>query len=251
MSKTCIIVEDEKLSADRLEKMVADHGQFAVLEKLASVAETTEWLSNNMVPDVILLDIQLSDGTGLDILQMMGGFPRVIFTTAYDQYLLDAFKFNSIDYLLKPVKAENLAKAFEKFDRVDASGNLNGLMERLEAKLSPQHKSKFLVKVGHRYHSISNEEIAYFLSESGTTHLVNHTGKKFILDQSLDHLENQLPPEKFYRVNRHLIASFKSIHSIDSYFNNRLILELNPALEQQEAIVSREKVSAFKSWLDA
>ncbi|NNE55634.1 MAG: LytTR family transcriptional regulator, partial [Flavobacteriales bacterium] len=127
--------------------------------------------------------------------------------------------------------------------------DISALVDQLQSKLEPGFKSKFLVRIGQRFHSIPNEEVAYFFSESGSSFLLDKSGKKFILDQSLDQLENQLNPNDFFRINRQMIVTFKSITSIDTFFNNRLILQLRPK-HDSDVLVSREKVRAFKDWLD-
>lgn len=250
MNKTCIIVEDEIPSADRLEKLITDQGDLKIVSKLYSVHESIEWFAQNPLPDLLFLDIQLSDGTSLDILAEITGFPKVIFTTAYDQYLMDAFKFNSVDYLLKPIKADDLDRAVQKFERLELSTDFNGLIDQIRTHMGGGYRSKFLLKVGQKFHSITKDEVAYFYSESGTSYLTDKNGKKFILDQSLDTLETELDPQEFFRINRKMIISFGSIGSIDTFFNNRLILNLHPN-HKGEVLVSREKVRAFKFWLDA
>ena len=198
MSRTCIIVEDEVPIADRLEMLIHDVSDLKVLAKLNSVKSVSDWFVRNEVPDLIFLDIQLSDGTGLDVLAELDEFPSVIFTTAYDQYVLDAFKYNSVDYLLKPIKADQLSGAISKFDRLLEPPDLTDLVDQLKLKSDGDYRTKFLVRVRQKFHSISADNIGYFYSESGSTFLVDVSAKKYILDQSLDQLENQLNPEVFF-----------------------------------------------------
>ena len=204
-----LIIEDEELTAERLHKLVTNKTSIHVEGVLHSVKEATTWLAENELPDVIFLDIQLGDGSGFDILDQIETFPHIIFTTAFDQYAIDAFKYNSIDYLLKPVKEHELARAIEKLEKVNQSPpDLKSLLEQLQPK-SKAFKEKFLVKVGLKYHSFHTEEIAYFYSEEGETYLKTKENKTNIIDHTLDALERELNPTSFFRVNRHMIVIFK------------------------------------------
>jgi len=244
-----IIIEDEELSANRLEKLVKEHTNVGVKGIFYSVKSALHWLKENETPDLLFLDIQLGDGTGFDILNDLPSYPRVIFTTAFDKYVLDAFKYNSVDYLLKPIKAEDLVAAVEKLKKVQGQSDVKRTIEALKDQLQSGFKKKFLIKIGHKFQSVKVEDIAYFYSESSTSHIKTVSGDSLITDHSLDVLQHVLNPEDFFRINRHMIVCDKHITSIDSYFNNRLILRLRPAFEGQ-VIVSREKVKAFKEWLD-
>lgn len=244
-----IIIEDEELSANRLEKLVAEHTSIQVLATFYSVKSALLWLHENETPDLFFLDIQLGDGTGFDILDELNSYPRVIFTTAFDKYVLDAFKYNSIDYLLKPVQSEDLLVAVEKLKKVHGQSDVSATVDSLRDHLKVGFKKKFLIKIGHKFQSIPVNEIAYFYSESSTTYLKTINGDNLITDHSLDILQTMLNPEDFFRINRHMMVCDEFIDSIDSYFNNRLILTLKPEFDEQ-VIVSREKVRAFKEWLD-
>ncbi|WP_436515433.1 LytR/AlgR family response regulator transcription factor [Ekhidna sp. To15] len=245
-----LIIEDEKLTADRLNKMVAEHTSIRILNTFYSVNSATQWLQDNDCPDLIFLDIQLGDGTGFDILETLETFPQVIFTTAFDKYVLDAFKYNSVDYLLKPVQAEKLVKAIDKLEKVRSQEDFSKVIKNLKTQLSSPYKQKFLVKTGLKYASIHVQDIAYFYSESSTTYLQTYSGESMIVDHSLDELEGLMDPACFFRVNRHIMLCDKSITSIDSYFNNRLMVSVKPQYNEN-IIVSREKVRSFKSWLDS
>ncbi len=245
-----VIIEDEKLSADRLKKLINELGSIDVLTTCYSVRSANEWLQENGTPDLIFLDIQLGDGTGFDVLDSLKDFPQVIFTTAFDSYMLDAFKYNSLDYLLKPVKPEDLKKSIEKLDKVKNSKNdFDEVVAVLKDQLQKTYKKKFLVKIGLKYQSIPVKDIAYFYSETSSTFLRTQSGNSMIIDHSLDEVQSLIDPEDFFRINRHMIVCLESINSIDSYFNNRLLLSLTPNFEEH-AIVSREKVKVFKGWLD-
>ncbi|MEQ6167514.1 LytTR family DNA-binding domain-containing protein [Ekhidna sp. MALMAid0563] len=244
-----IIIEDEELSANRLEKLVSEHTSIEVFGTFYSVKTALNWLRENETPDLLFLDIQLGDGTGFDILNELSSYPRVIFTTAFDKYVLDAFRYNSVDYLLKPVKSEDLIAAVEKLKKVHVQSDISAAVDSLRDHIKTGFKKKFLIKIGHKFQSIPVDDIAYFYSESSTTYLKTLKGDSLITDHSLDELQTMLNPEDFFRINRHMIVCDKYINSIDSYFNNRLILTLKPEFDEQ-VIVSREKVKAFKEWLD-
>lgn len=244
-----IVIEDEVLTAKRLVKLVQEHTSIEVIESLHSVKAATKWLSQNPKPEIIFLDIQLGDGSGFDVLESMDDFPFVIFTTAFDQYAIDAFKYNSIDYLLKPIKVDELVRAIEKYEKIRSNQDFPDIIDQLKSQLFKKYKQKFLIKTGEKYHSIELDQIAYFYSEDGYSYLQAKEGKSHIVDHTLDELSIMLDPQCFFRINRHMIISSKQITSIDSFFNNRLMLKLTPAY-QEDVIVSREKVKAFKQWLD-
>jgi DNA-binding LytR/AlgR family response regulator len=245
-----IVIEDELLTSERMVTLVQKHSSIQVEAVLHSVKSAKNWLSTHPAPDLIFLDIQLGDGTGFDILDSVDTFPHIIFTTAYDEYVLEAFKFNSIDYLLKPIKSEELVRALEKFDKIQPRADFPEVLSQLNASLFKKYKRKFLVKVGLKFQSIPIEHIAYFYSADGSTYLRTKENHTLIIDQSLDELEQLIDPDEFHRVNRQLMVHATQISSIDSYFNNRLLLSIKPPFEDK-VIVSREKVRAFKDWLDA
>ena len=244
-----IIIEDEKLTADRLEKLIYEHTDLEVTKKLFSVKSAIEWLQKNPIPQVIFLDIQLGDGTGFDVLEEIETWPSIIFTTAFDQYVLEAFKYNSVDYLLKPVKAEELQKSVEKLRNIHTHADLSTVVDQLNNRLFKKYKKKFLVKTGTKYRSISSEQTSCFYSKDSCTYLWSDTGDTLIIDRTLDELESLLDPNAFFRINRHIIVNESKISGINSYFNGRLMLEIEPVFEE-EMIVSREKVKLFKQWLD-
>ena len=245
-----LIVEDEKLSADRLNKLLNEVGSIEVLNTCYSVKSACDWLVLNEVPELIFLDIQLGDGTGFDVLNSLEAFPKVIFTTAFDKYVLEAFKYNSLDYLLKPIKSEDLTQAINKLNKVrNTQGGFDEMVNAFKTHLQKTYKKKFLVKIGLKYQSIPVGEIAYFYSETSSTFLRTPNGNSMIVDHSLDEVQSLVDPEIFFRINRHMLVCLKSITAIDSYFNNRLLLSLSPDFDET-VVVSREKVRAFKEWLD-
>lgn len=249
MKVDSVIIEDEKLTADRLEKLIHEHTDLQVVKKLFSVKSAIEWLQRNPMPEVIFLDIQLGDGTGFDVLEEVDAWPSIIFTTAFDQYVLEAFKYNSVDYLLKPVKPEELQKSVEKLRNIHNHADLSTVVDQLNNRLFKKYKRKFLVKIGTKYRSVSTEQTSCFYSKESCTYLRSETGDSLIVDRTLDELELLLDPKSFFRINRHIIVNEDKITAINSYFNGRLMLEIEPEFEE-EMIVSREKVKAFKQWLD-
>ncbi len=247
--KNALIIEDEKYSADRMIELVKIHTSLNVVDVLYSVESAKKWLDCNAIPDIIFLDIQLGDGTGFDILDhLKDSFPFIVFTTAFDEYTLKAFKYNSVDYLLKPIKSVELEAAVKKFERINST-ELASKIEDLRRDILKGFRSKFLIKTGLKYRSVTVQEIAYFYSTDGTTYLRTIESESMIVDQPLESIETSLDPEMFFRINRHMIVKEDTINGIDSFFNGRLSLELSPSFEES-VIVSREKVKAFKLWLD-
>lgn len=248
-----LIIEDERPAALRLKKLILECApQAEILEVIDSVEAAVKWLNTFEKPDLIFMDIQLADGLSFDIFQQTTIKSPVIFTTAYDQYSLKAFKVNSVDYLLKPIDPEELKKAMDKFEEVyhqpqtyDASA-IHKLLESIHSK---KYKERFLVKTGQEFSYIPINDIAYFYSEDKIVCAKNVNGKRHILDYTLDQLEECLDPDSHFRINRKYITKLSSISKINTYFNSRLKLELHPA-PNDEVIVSRERVGNFKGWLD-
>ncbi len=250
-----VIVEDEKLSAERLKSLVHQiDPKIEVLALLSSVNEAIEWFRDNSPPDILLLDIQLSDGTSFDILATLSTLPTIIFTTAYDEYALKAFKYNSIEYLLKPIDKDDLSNALDKFRQLNSRPSYDGSfikkLETVEKSITGEYKKRFLIKVGEQYKNVDVKNTAYIYYQNGGCSLVTKEDKKLPLDYSLDQLEGLLDPATFFRINRQFIISAASIAEIHTYFNSRLLLMLNPKSDH-EVIVSRDRVSAFKSWMDS
>ncbi len=247
-----IIIEDELRSAERLRKMLikleADIEIDAILDSLVSARE---WFRDNSPPDLAFLDIQLGDGTSFELLhELKNDFP-VIFTTAFDQYAIKAFKYKSIDYLLKPVVEEELVQAIEKYQ---ASGNLPSkpLVQDLVSThrlITGDFKKRFLIKIGEQYKPVTIDEVAYFYSRDNQTYLMTLPGKYYPIDQSLEQIENSLNPLEFFRVSRKMLIGLNAIAEVHTYFNSRLLIKLQPSTDL-ECLVSRERVSDFKSWMD-
>ncbi len=247
-----IIAEDEKLTADRLKSMIALlRPSFKCLAVFDSVSSAVKWLKQNPHPQLAFFDIQLADGISFEIFEQVKiNFP-VIFTTAYNEYALKAFKVNSIDYLLKPVNEVELKAAIEKFEntRNTPSSIDTTQITTLINQLSNSYKSRFLVKVGEHLKMINCSDIAFFHSMEKSTFIRNTEGRDYAIDQTLDQLELVVNPSEFYRVNRSCIIGISSIRDIVAYSNSRL--KIIPTVKTDEdIIVSRERVSGFKEWLE-
>ncbi|MAN28352.1 MULTISPECIES: LytR/AlgR family response regulator transcription factor [Mesonia] len=248
-----IIIEDEKPSARRLERMLEK--QDVPVEKLLhSVNDSIQWLLENEQPDLIFLDIQLSDGLSFEIFEEIDIESAIIFTTAYDEYALKAFKLNSVDYLLKPIDEEELEAALKKFktkfaNTNEVTANLSELKKLLGAETSSKtYKKRFTVKVGQHLKMFPVEEIECFYSENKGTYLHTKDNRSYLLETTLESLEDHLNPEKFYRVSRKFFVNINAIEDMVSYTNSRLKVKLNH-FNEQEIIVARERVKDFKEWL--
>ncbi len=248
-----LIVEDEDLAVKKLQKtLLSVEEDIEITGITDSVKDTVEWLQTNPAPDLILMDIELADGQSFNIFNMIEVKSPVIFTTSYDEYALKAFKVNSIDYLLKPVQVEDLQAAFRKFHSLksDPPGeNILHLVDELKQKLMPkEYRKRFLVKNGQRLVSIEVSDISYLFSDGRLNFFKTQDNKKFVVDYTMDELENMLHPDQFFRISRSFILTIASISKMDDYFGNRLMLQLKPEIDR-EVLVSREKVTAFKKWM--
>lgn len=248
-----VIVEDEKPSARRLNRMVTGLN-LEVITMLHSVAEAVTWFQNNPHPDLIFLDIQLSDGLSFEIFDKVEISSAIIFTTAYDEYALKAFKLNSIDYLLKPIDDEELKEALEKF-RNNRAVKQGGLIKAEDIqKLFLQssvkdYKKRYTLQVGQHLKIFDLSEICCFYSENKGTYLHANTDRSYLMDVSLEKLEQELDPEKFFRISRKFIVNLAAIQDIVSYSNLRLEVKLD-CYKNEILIVSRERVKQFKEWLE-
>ncbi|MFD2034306.1 LytR/AlgR family response regulator transcription factor [Belliella marina] len=246
-----LIIEDEKPAAKRLMQLIGQELPEAKLTgNIDSIESAIDWITSNPDPDLIFCDIQLADGLSFSIFENVEVNSPIIFTTAFDQYAIKAFKLNSIDYLLKPIDPAELKHAIGKFQQLNdrPSFDINKIREIFQTE-SKTYKSRFLVKIGEKIQSIQASEASYFYSEERITFLKTFEGKKFILDYTLDQLENMLEPKQFFRLNRKYISSFPSISEIHTYSNSRLKIILKDCSDN-DILVSREKVTAFKAWLD-
>ena len=250
-----LIIEDETSASNRLKSMILTlDPSITVLASIDSIEDAVAWLLSHEEPDIIFADIQLSDGICFDIFRQVQPRCAVIFTTAYDEYALDAFSVNSIDYLLKPIHLEDLKKSFDKYQAMkiafgsDQSHPIQSLLSQLDRK-GTAYKTRFLVKSGQSMKSIPTEDAAYFMIESQLVFLITQDNRRYLVEHTLDELEKSLDPNQFFRINRQMIIALSSVSAIHPYFNSRLKLDLSPSLDS-EILVSRMKVSDFKSWLD-
>ena len=246
-----LIIEDERPAANRLRQLVMDLIPGAeIFGHLDSITSAVKWLETNVFPDLIFCDIQLADGQSFEIFESVKVSSPIIFTTAFAQYAIKAFKLNSVDYLLKPIDPKELAQAIQKFQsqQVKPSFDLNQIRDLLSPQ-SSNHKSRFLVKFGEKIQSVETVDISIFFSEEKVTFLQTKENRRYILDYTLDQLEGMLDPKKFFRVNRKYIASFSAIAEIHTYSNSRLKIKLANC-DDNDILVSREKVGDFKDWLD-
>ena len=249
---TTIIIEDEKPAARLLQRKLEKlHIEVGVM--LHSVEEAIDWFSNNQHPELIFLDIQLSDGLSFEIFEKVEIKSAVIFTTAYDEYALRAFKLNSIDYLLKPIDEDDLEIAVSKFKaRLPKQEAVQLDFEQIKKMLSnpfeKNHKKRFTVKIGQHLKVILTDEIECFFSENKGTYLHTFDNRDYLIETTLELLEQELDPAAFYRVSRKFIVPLKAIKEIVVYSNSRLKVIL-PSYKEEDVIVSREKVSDFKNWI--
>ncbi|WP_159467057.1 LytTR family DNA-binding domain-containing protein [Dyadobacter sp. 3J3] len=245
-----LIIEDENMAARRLIKLINDIiPNCEIFGNLDTVTSAVEWLNNNPHPDLIFLDIQLADGISFEVFEHVKVTSPIIFCTAFDQYAIKAFKLNSIDYLLKPVDPDELRNALTKFQSGRKAPEIT--LDQIRVLLQPAqkvYKNRFLVKIGERIQTIAIDEIGIFYSEDKVTFLMTKQGKKFIIDYTLDEVENLLNPEMFFRLNRKYISSVGPIKGVFTYSNSRLKIQLENCSDN-DILISREKMAAFKSWL--
>lgn len=247
-----LIIEDEKPAARLLQRKVEKLG-LQVNTLLHSVEESIHWFNANQHPDLIFLDIQLSDGLSFEIFETMKINSAIIFTTAYDEYALRAFKLNSIDYLLKPIDEEELETAINKFKArnmgsTQASLDFDMIKKMLVNPLDRHYKKRFTIKVGQQLKMIPIEEVECFYSENKGTYLHTLENRNYLLDVTLEQLENDLDPTDFFRVSRKFIVPLKTIKEIQLHSNSRLKVIL-PTYNDDEVVVARERVNEFKVWL--
>ncbi len=245
-----IIIEDEKPSARRLNRMVSALG-LEVKTMLHSVTEAIEWFNNNESPDLIFLDIQLSDGLSFEIFEEVKVKSAIIFTTAYDQYALKAFKLNSVDYLLKPIDEDELQQAVTKFKENYQKLSFDiGEIKKLftHPNNEKNYKKRLTVKIGQRLKIVEMNNIECFFSENKATYIHILENRNYLIDNSLDFWKNELNPKEFFRVNRSFIVNINAIKDMIAYSNSRLKLVLK-SFNEQEIIVSRERVKEFKEWI--
>jgi len=251
-----LIIEDEHRAAERLKRMILAHdGDIEILSILDSIDKSVEWLNSNPHPDLIFLDIHISDGLSFDIFKQVDIDSSIVFTTAYDKYALKAFEMNSIDYLLKPIDKDKLKKSIDKyhnfkntFSSDNSAVDINKLIASI-SEVTKDHKSRFLINKGDAFEIVNINDIAYFYAEEKVTFILTKDKKRHMIDDSLDNLINELNPKVFHRINRQVIVAIDSISKINNYFNYKLILDLKPKVDNLNTIISRAKVKEFKEWV--
>ncbi|RCR69729.1 LytR/AlgR family response regulator transcription factor [Larkinella punicea] len=253
-----LIVEDEPLAVKRMEGLIREVAPDAeIVGKIDTVRAFVRWWQTNPAPDLLLMDIQLADGLSFEIFQQVEVKTPVIFTTAYDEYALRAFKVNSVDYLLKPIEQEELVKAIQKFrhqrqsadSQPGASENLVKMLEEFGIK-PVTYKSRFLIKQGGRFDVVETSDILYLYADDKVVFLITNQNRKYIVDETLDELEAKLDPRHFFRINRKYITHLSAIERIEPYFNGRLRIWLKHRPSEEEVSVSRERADSFKGWLN-
>lgn len=246
-----VIVEDENLAAEKLERYLLKYDtSIEILQVLTSIRDAVSWFNEHQDFDMVFMDIQLTDGLSFEIFHQTKINSPVIFTTAFDEYAIDAFKVNSVDYILKPITFTDISKAMNKFKSLKTLYGVEEVMENVtEMMTKNKKKDRFLVRLGNHIHSIKTEEISLFYAEGRTVYLVTKENKKYILDYKLEDLSKVLDEKVFFRVNRTFIVNIQSIHDVVVYSNSRLKIS-TPFKTEKEIVVSREKVGAFKTWLE-
>jgi DNA-binding LytR/AlgR family response regulator len=251
-----LIIEDEPYAQNELQRLLRQTGKdLEITACLDSVADTVEWLHLNSPPDLIFADIQLADGLSFEIFRQVRVTVPVIFTTAFNEYAIQAFQVNSIDYLLKPIKIDELTKALNKLallkEQFESSANPSDqlLIEKLIRSFRTGYKSRFVVRVGDQYKHIDVTETAYFYAEDNEVLLVTTGNRRYIIDHTLDELNQMLDPGLFFRISRSYLVGIKAIGKVSKYFNSRLILELIPPAEEK-VLISRVRAGEFLKWMD-
>ncbi|GAB4038417.1 LytR/AlgR family response regulator transcription factor [Spirosoma gilvum] len=252
-----VLIEDESLSVRRLEKMLAEYDpSIQVIARIPSVTKSIQWFNEhqgNSQPDLVFMDIHLEDDNAFRIIEETQLALPIIFTTAYDQYTLQAFKANSIDYLLKPIDADELVAALTKFKRINqadrstASANVDALVQLLR-KPTTTYKDRFMVTIGTRIQSITTDQIAYFMYDEKATWLQTHKGRPISIEYSLEKLATLVDPQRFFRVNRAFLVAHDAIQGIHTYSGSKLKLDLQPT-SRQDVFVSGDRITDFKVWL--
>jgi two-component system, LytTR family, response regulator LytT len=252
---TVLIVEDEQLAQERLQMLLKAYDEnITVVGCVESVVETVNWLNSKPHPDVILLDIHLADGDSFEIFRRTTTQKPIIFTTAYENYAVDAFQLFSIDYILKPVTAQSLAAALNKYKNIANAftpHDYSLLIEQVKDNYQNKHKTRFLAKVGQRLFFVQADEVAFFSADNKIVFLTDRESNKFVINATIDKLEGELNPKDFFRVNRSTIIHAGVLEQIKPYANNRLKLQLKNITTADEIIISRERVQAFKEWAGA
>ncbi|MCU0353252.1 MAG: LytTR family DNA-binding domain-containing protein [Cytophagales bacterium] len=250
-----LIIEDEPLAQQELKRLLHRcQPQAEVLDCLDSVEDSVAWLQANAKPDLIFMDIRLSDGSSFEIFDQVTVAAPVIFTTAYNEYALQAFKANGIEYLLKPVEEKALRSALQKLESLKShflpetpTLDVAQIRQLLQAG-QPNYKNRFAITLGDKIRHVSTAQIAYFFAEDNTVFLITADRRKYVINYTLDELETLLDPQDFYRVSRKYMAHIQSIVEVNRYFNSRLKVTLAPC-DDNEILVSRARVPGFLVWM--
>jgi two-component system LytT family response regulator len=250
MMKKALIIEDEILASRHLRKILEETGEVMVSEVLESITETVEWFKNNRQPDIVFMDVQLADGLAFEIFKHVKINCPIVFTTAYDEYALKAFKVNSVDYLLKPVELSDVQKALEKLRILSSVEKMQNAVAELfnSYRTSSKYKTHFLIPVrGDKLVPVQASDVAYFFIDSGIVKAYTFDGRSHTFEYTLDELEKLLNPDLFFRANRQYIISRESVKDIDLWFNNRLSVNLKTG-SPEKIIISKARIGDFKKW---
>ncbi len=249
-----LIIEDEQLAQERLLLLLKAYDPaITIAGCLDSVEETVNWLNTKPHPDLILLDIHLSDGQSFEIFKRTQTQKPIIFITAYENYAIDAFGLFSIDYILKPVTAEALAVAINKYKNLKdifIPADYRLLMEQVKDNYAANYRNRFLAKVGQRLFFIAAADVAYFAADNKIVFLIDREGNRFVINSTIEKLETELNPKYFFRLSRKIIIHADAIEQVKPYQSNRLKLQLKGIAAPEEIIISRERVADFKQWAD-
>lgn len=249
-----LIIEDEIHTANGLAKMLCSiDAEITVQKIIGSIEETIEYLNNHADIDLIFMDIQLSDGISFEIFSKINIEFPVIFTTSFDEYAIKAFQVNSVDYLLKPIEQTALQKSIDKYKKLFSASSQKLQIEQMLKQINyiqKDYKTRLLVKTPRGLITLQVCDIAYFYIDTQMVFAKFHDNTHYVLDKTLDELENSLDPKTFFRLNRQFITSISAILNIHNYFNNTLKVDLKPTIDK-EIIVSRYNIRNFKKWLDA
>lgn len=250
-----LIIEDEVLAAERIRLLLKQYDESLVIcDVIDSVEGSVTWLCTNPAPDFILMDIQLADGSAFEIFKRVKIIRPVIFTTAFDQYALEAFKVMSVDYLLKPVTSMALKQALDKLKILQQPADMPAIdyarLIQLMAE-QPVYKKRYIGRLGSKLHFIDTKEISFFEADNKVVYLIRKDGSRYLVDQTLEELELTLDPKLFYRISRSIIIHIESIVQVKPYLNSRLLILLKSGLKTEEQIISRERVNDFKTWADS
>ena len=247
-----LIFEDEKYTADRLSNLLREaDNSIKIIGIIRSVNEGISWFRENEMPDLIFQDIMLSDGNCFDIFDAVEINAPIIFTTAFSEHALQSFQVNSIDYIVKPYDSKDIKKALQKFKKFKGVFHPpeKEILEEILNRAATTPKKRFLIKTGDNYTIINSSDIAYFVSDDSVTFAVLFSKQKYIVDYSIADLSKQMDTSSFFQINRKIIVNIESVDKINSWFNSRLKVRINPPMDD-DIIVSRDRVKSFKQWLD-